>query len=405
MEFILFIVRRFNSARKAMAGFSFFSFIVIIGIAIGAAALIISLTVLNGFEHVLRDRLINLDSHILVYAYRGSNLPAVDLVIPQIKKHLGNNLVKASPIIEKTILIGKGKKRDGVQLRGIRPDYFQGRPSIKLCEGSLTPNGHGIVIGKHLAERLFIKLGDRVSVFSLKYNALPDAKNPPVFEQFTVTGLFESGIARFDDEVVYTDLAVVSDLFGYTKAEATGIELRLQSTDNLNAITSSLADVLPSPYRAVSIYRLYSNIFAWIELQKKPIPIILGLIILVAVFNVISVTLMLVLEKSGAIGILRTMGTKRRVIGSIFLFQGVYLSIIGILVGNLLAFFACWLQMKYNIITLPANVYFTSRVPMLPSAQIYLEVSLAAFFMSIFVSVVPAYIASKFSPVTTLRFQ
>ncbi|MBI2416944.1 MAG: ABC transporter permease [Ignavibacteriales bacterium] len=406
MELIFFLVRRFNAARKATGGFSLFSGIVISGIAVGTAALIITLTILKGFEFVLRDRLINLDSHIQIIAHGSLSLRNIDNLIPQIKKTLGDNVVSTSYYLDRYVLAGHGRKREGITMRGITATYFDQKLSIKPVAGSLSLNKDGtMVMGKYLAQRMFVKPGDKVTVFALKRAAVPDADNPPILEQFTVTGIFESGIAQFDDQCIYVPIKQVARMFELDENAASNIEIRLSSADSIAACAKRLKEVLPPTDAVVDIYQLYPQIFTWIELQKKPIPIILSLIVLVAVFNVISVTLMLALDKNKAIGILRTLGAPRRVIGVLFFLQGVYLAFIGIFIGNVLAYTLCTLQMKYNIITLPSSIYFTATVPMLIEPGSFLLVSAVGFIMSVLVSVLPAYIASRFSPVTTLRFQ
>lgn len=406
MQLILFLVKRFNAARKASGGFSIFSGIVITGIAVGTAALIITLTVLNGFEFILRDRLINLDSHIQLYARGSLTIKNVDKLIPKLDTLLEQNLASTNYYLDRYVLVGHGRKREGISMRGITDDYFTKKPSIKAIAGSLELSKPGtVILGKFLAERLFVKPGDKISVFAIRRAAVPDENNPPIIEYFTVTGIFESGIALFDDQCIYVPIRQVASLFELGDHVASNVEVRLASSENIDYFTDLLRQELPETVGVTNIYHLYPQVFTWIELQKKPIPIILGLIIIVAVFNVVSVTLMLALDKNKAIGILRTLGAQRRLVGTVFFLQGVYLSTIGIAIGNILALGLCLLQMHYNIITLPSNVYFTATVPMMLTPGSFIIVSLTGLCMSVFVSVVPAYIASRFSPVTTLRFQ
>lgn len=405
MDFIFFLVRRFNSSRKQVSGFSFFSGIVITGIAIGAAALIIALTVQKGFEFVLRDRLINLDSHIIIYPQNYNRLTPTKQLVPEIRKLIAPLSCTYASYIDKYVLVSHSKKREAVQVRGVTGDYFNDKTTLNVVQGKLAPAQSGsMVLGKFLAEKLFAKMGDKITIFALRESMLPDKNNPPIFEQFTITGIFESGIAQFDDNVVYIYQKDAERIFGFAPDCANGIEVRLKSADNIDSLTTYLQENLPKPYNAVNIYKMHPQIFTWIELQKKPIPIVLTLIIIVAVFNIISVTLMLILEKSSSIGVLRTLGIKRRQIGIIFLLQAMYLSFIGVMLGNILAFTLCKLQLKYNIITLPANIYFTSKVPLLLTADTFIIVSVFSFLMSVAAALIPAYIASRFSPLKTIGF-
>jgi lipoprotein-releasing system permease protein len=149
---------------------------------------------------------------------------------------------------------------------------------------------------------------------------------------------------------------------------------------------------------------LHRNIFTWIELQKEPIPIVLALIILVAAFNIIGTLLMIVLEKTNAVGILKTLGSKRKQIVVVFLINGAILAIAGIISGSVLAYLLMFIQEKYNVITLPSSVYFMSRVPFLITADTFLWIAIITFSLCILASIIPSLIASRIKPVNALRF-
>jgi lipoprotein-releasing system permease protein len=405
MQFIYFITRRFLSARRKERGVSIFSAIAASGIALGVATLIIALSVLNGFQQLLTDKLMSLDSHIQLRAISNVKLPPSTDIVIWMYKFLGNDCNQVKPFIEKLVIAGNAGMKEGIMVKGVPSDYFSNKTNINCVEGTLTPYWSDcIVLSKTLAGKLFAKVGSTITVFALKNNKMPSEENPPIILRLKVTGIYESGIAKYDENYSFISIETASRLFGYTRGEANGFEIKLNSLAHVEKLTSALQNDRTLPYSARSIYEIHAPIFTWIELQKKPIPIVLGLIVLVAVFNIISVTLMIVLEKSKAVGVLRILGTRSGVIGQIFLGQGIWLAVTGIIIGNILALVLSYIQLQFNVITLPASIYFTSKVPLLLRLDTFLLVSGVAFIFSLLVSVLPGYIASKISPLTAIRF-
>src|SRR5690606_3786581 len=180
--------------------------------------------------------------------------------------------------------------------------------------------------------------------------------------------------------------------------------IRLNNIEKIDSLTTLLRNELSYPLFAKSLYESHRNIFTWIELQQKPIPIILGLIIIVAVFNIFGTLLILVLEKTNAIGIIKSLGGNRKLVLTIFLFQGVVTGIIGIAAGNIIAFVLIYIQQTFDVITVPASVYFVTSVPFDTNPLIFLLVSVIALILSASASVIPGYIASKVSIIKSLRF-
>ena len=273
-----------------------------------------------------------------------------------------------------------------------------------MIEGELNlDKENSLVIGKTLATKLLIKVGDKVTLFALKNDKIPSMDDLPNIQNFFVDGIFESGMAEYDNMIGYTGLSTAQNLFSMP-GEINGIDIKLNSVNKIDSIAQVIRKELRYPYYARTIYEIYRNIFSWIELQKKPIPIVLGLIIIVAVFNIISALLMLVLEKTNAVGILKSLGAKGSSIIKIFFYQGIYLSAIGIIAGNILAWFLMFLQLELDIIKVPSSVYFVTRVPIELSLDVFLLVSIVTFILALLAAVIPSYFASRINPVSALRF-
>ena len=260
-----------------------------------------------------------------------------------------------------------------------------------------------MLIGKTLATKLYLKVGDKVTLFALQGDKIPSENDLPNIKRFTISGIFESGMAEYDNMFGFTNLISAQNLFGMPNA-INGIDIKLKNIEKADSIKNIIKSFARYPYHVNSIFEIHKNIFTWIELQKKPIPIILGLIILVAVINIIGALLILVLEKTNEIGVLKSLGAKGSQVIKIFLFQGIYLSSLGILTGNILALLLMSIQLQFDIIKVPSSVYFVTRVPIELSFEIFLFVSVIAFLLALLVSIIPSYFASRTNPVSALRF-
>ncbi|MFN3873582.1 MAG: ABC transporter permease [Ignavibacterium sp.] len=379
------------------------STIAIGGIALGVATLIIALSVISGFEKTLTEKLTDLDSHIKVFSFT-TKLPDIDNSLMKIDSICGMNLDYASPFLSNLALISFKNRKDGVTIKGIFDEGYKKKIVENIIDGKANLDSmNNLIIGKTLANKLLLKVGDRVTLFALKKNELPSPDNPPNIERFTIAAIFESGIAEYDASIAFTNLMSAQNLFSM-QDEVNGIDIKLNDISKADSLTNILRKELNYPYYARSIFDLHKNIFTWIALQKKPIPIILGLIIVVAVFNIVGTLLLMVIERTNSVGILKSFGTKRSQIIQIFLLQGIYLAIIGTIAGNILAIALMQIQSKFNIIKVPTSVYFVTKVPFDFSIEIFLIVSGITLILALLASLLPSIISSRINPVTALRF-
>ncbi len=402
MSFPLFISKKYTLSKKDSKFITLISSISIAGISLGVATLIIALSILSGFEKTLIDKIIDFDSQIKITSY-ANILPNYHVILPILKKELAPVGAEINPFASKLAIISSGKVKEGVSIKGINQENNVLNVKKDIIEGRFLLNNSSIIIGKKLADKLHVKIGDKVTIFALSKDEIPSPENPPNIEQYYVKGIFESGMAEYDDLYAYVSLAAAQKLFNIGD-NITGYDIKLKNISKIDSVADLLSRQLKYPHAVKSIYQTHRNIFTWIDLQKKPIPIILGFIILVAVFNIIGSLLMIVLEKTNAIGTLKSLGATGKQITSIFLYQGIFLAIIGIVIGNLLAYILMDIQLSYNIISLPSSVYFMSTVPISLSAITFLEVSGLTFALCILASVIPSFIASKIKPVSALRF-
>lgn len=381
------------------------SIISTIGICLGVATLIIALSVVSGFEKTLMIKIIEMDSHIKIFSVDHR----IQLKFTEIEKILANyksEIDYVSPNLNKTVIISKKGNSDGITLKGIGNLNYLEKLRSNLIEGNFNKeNKNQIFIGKSFAKRLFLKVGDKVSLISLNNYSEKKFNDFPNIELFTISGIYESGITNYDDIIAFTDLRTAQKFLINGNDLINEVDIKLKSLDNIQLLVSEIRDKLKYPLYAQNIFEMHRNIFTWIELQKKPIPIVLSLIIIVAVFNIISTLFLIVIDKTSAIGILKSLGLKRRQIIFLFLLQGMQITFYGIISGNLLALILIFVQKTFNIIKVPSNIYMVTNVPFDFSITIFIIVSLITMGLAFFAALSPSIVSSKINPIKAIKFQ
>jgi lipoprotein-releasing system permease protein len=404
MSFSAFVAKRYLHSGRNQGFFSFITAISIFGVMLGTATLIIALSVLGGFEKEITEKVVGFTSHVQVLGFQNQPL----------KKYVENSVLirrsipvvtAVSPFVAKEALIRFHDEVDGILLKGIDPDNDVSTTRRYMVAGTYELDRERgalphIVVGKKLAAKLGFKVGDKVSIFGIGRYA---DRGPARVMQFTVSGIYESGMAEYDDIYAFTDLSDAQTLFQLNDA-VSGYDLMLASVDSAESVSEQVQDLLGYPHYGRTVFQTYRNLFSWIELQKKPIPIILGLIIIVATVNIIGTLLMMVLDKTREIGVLASMGATRWEITAIFLRQGFTIALTGTLLGNLLAFGLCFAQMEFKFFSLPSDIYFMTSVPILLRPEYFILVSAVTMALCMLSSWVPARLASGMRPVNAIRF-
>jgi lipoprotein-releasing system permease protein len=405
MKLPFLIASRYISHNRGSKFISLISIITISGIALGVAVLIMAISILDGFEKSISENIIKFNAHINISGYSSKNLHEHYLIEQKLKNSLDGNYSEFSAYISKKVIISKKDLSEGIILSGIDSNYAKISLDriVKSGKIDLIQNSFGIVIGQKLAEKFSVNIGDKLTVFALNNDQPPSLSNLPIVEQFEVSAIYESGMAEYDDIHAFINFNTANEFFELSD-EVTGYNINLYDINKIDSVKNELSDILSYPYYVRSYRDINRHIFTWLELQQKPIPIVLGLIIIVAVFNIVGAVLMLIIQKTGAIGVLRSMGANSKQIIQIFVFQGVTLAIAGIVIGNLLAVSLSWLQNEFQIISLPEQIYYLSSVPISMNIETYLLVSISGFLLSLFASLIPSYIASRIQPITAIKF-
>ncbi len=411
MGYTSFVARRLAQSRSHNRFVSFLTFFAILGLAIGTMALLITVSILNGFQQKITENVSNFTSNIEIQGFEQVPLPDYTSTLRTISGQ--ENVKSVSPFVEHEAMIRVHRARsvdapstDGILLKGILPKYDNSdlRNEIKTGRydlnkvGSMAP----LLIGSKLARRLRADVGDTVFIFGIE--GVPSPLNPPRVLSFVVTGIYETGMSDYDDIYGYTDIGSASYLFNMPEGSVSGFDVMVDKLGSIGETSSHIESVLGYPYYPRTMYQMYRNLFAWIELQKKPIPIVIALIIIVAAFNIVGTLLMIVLEKINAVGILKTLGATRRSITRIFLAQGAFIGAVGTLTGSALAYALLELQHRYNIIHIPGDVYFMNTVPVSMQVTDFLVIGGIGFVLSVVASYLPARIASGFDPLESVRF-
>jgi lipoprotein-releasing system permease protein len=399
-----FIARRFFMTARRSPLLSFISTIAIAGVCLGTAALIIALSILDGFEREIKEKVISFTSHIHVTGYGSKPLDDPDRSVEILRERVPG-IRSIMPYAAREGMIRSRLGVEGVYLKGIDTSRDDGRLRAQITGGTYFSGVVGtvapLVIGKSLAWKLGVSAGDTVFVFALAGEGA--AGLSPRGKKFVVTGMFESGMTEYDEVFAATTLAAAGDLFRLP-GRVTGFDVMVDDVAKIDTIAASIESALGYPHAARSVYSVYRNLFSWAELQKKLSPILLSLIVLVATVNIIGTVLMFVLDKSREIGVLKSMGAGVSLLRKIFLYQGVLIGAAGVLLGDILALVLLWIQAEYAPLSLPADIYYMNRVPVLLDPWNFAVVSVLTLALSYVTTIIPAHAAGRTDPVKIFRF-
>lgn len=401
----LTIARRHLLSRHKFGYISFIGIVATSGLAIGIAALILTIAILNGFENEIKTKLLGFDAHIRVRLIYPNAMDSTAIVqqtlarIPEIKSYV--------PYVHGGAMIRHAQDTEGIIVEGLRDEdlkttlqveHFLQRGTLQL---SLPDNRNGILLGSKLAQQLGVDLGDELFLFTFQRSGF---LRQPRFKRFKVTGIYSSGIAEYDDIFVYVNLPAAQQLFDLGTG-FTGYQIILHDPAAIDPVTARINADLGYPYHAMSWNDLHANLFEWLKVQRIPIVLIFGLIAIVALFNIVSSLMMIVIEKTRDIGILKSLGLPNWDIARIFLYEGLIIGFAGALFGSLLALGLGWLQNRYQLIALPADVYFMNSLPVMLRLADFIVISLFGVLSAAIATVYPARKAAQLSPSEAIQYE
>ena len=407
MSFETYIARRYFGSGRFFVSIS--TWITIVGVTIGVAAVCIVVSAHNGFEAELRSRLLGASSHITIFPFQGGFITDYRELDDQLEKI--DHVQAASPFIFYKAAISSASAGDGIIVRGIDLDRESRTADIErdITAGAYTFEKSvmggdtlpGILIGDGLANQLGVYLGDPVVLYSLRGEDLRRGIRPRL-AKFLVTGVFQTGMYEFDGSMVYISLQDAQDLFK-TGDAATAVHLKLDDMYLAESLAPRIDSALGFKYDVVPWTIMHKNIFSWIAIEKLLLAIGFSLIVLVAGFSIVSTLVMLTMEKRGEIGILKTMGAVPASIRRIFVYKGLAIATIGVTSGWAISLTAGFIQNRWKVISLPADIYFITYVPIDSHWLDYLLAGGVTYLICFLAALVPAQQAARMSVVEVLR--
>jgi len=410
---ILYIGLRYTRAKRRTQFISFITLTSVLGIALGVMALIVVLSVMNGFQAELRERILGMTSHTTITGHNGQ------LADWQQLEHRITGLAHIegmAPFIHGQVMINADRRVSGTLLRGIVPRYEPRVSDVanKMKQGQLTdlkPGRFSIVLGVELANYLGVMLGDKVTLITPQVNSTP-AGILPRLKRFTVVGIFQVGMYEYDRNLAIVHIQDAAKLFRMDNS-VSGLRLKLDNLFDAPQISRSLANKLYQHYRVNDWTQAHSNFFKAIKTEKRVMFIILLLIVAVAAFNIVSTLVMVVTDKRGDIAILKTQGLSNSQVMGIFIVLGGVIGLIGTTLGAaggvLLALnietIVPAIERLFDVQFMAADVYYISDVPSKLDWQDVYRITGIAFILSLLATLYPAWQASRVNPAEVLRYE
>lgn len=406
MNFELFLAGRIISRSKS----NFSRPIVrlgVISVALGLSVMILSVAIVTGFQQQIRDKVIGFGSHITITNYQVNNsyepspisidqpfLPAL-LNLPGIN-HLQVYATKAG-------IIKTEDQIEGVVLKGVGKDYDWSFFSQKMLEGRIFSAGdsvpnNDVIISKSLASRLMLKAGDPLRMYFVGGDEMQ-----PRGRKFNISGIFETGLDEFDKLYVFADIGHIQKLNGWSNQEVGGFEVTIDDFNQIDEMGQLVYNTIGYNFDSKTIKQSQPQIFEWLSLQDINVIVIIILMVLVAGITMISTLLILILEKTNLIGLLKAFGTQNRSIGKIFLYNAIYIIGKGLLWGNLIASSLCFIQLKTGFLKLNQESYYISQVPINYQLSHVLIINIGTLIICTLMLIIPTFIITRISPLKAIR--
>ena len=417
LPYELFIGLRYLKAKRKQTFISIITLISVLGVMVGVMALIVVLSVMDGFGYEIREKILGAHAHIFLYKY-GGGISDYRGVIKRIEGIPG--VRAAAPFASSQVMLSSRGGVTGAYIRGIDPPLERRVSTLQqsIKEGTISGLNRnekgrfpGIIVGKELAKNLSLFLGDTVTVISPQGDVSPVGMTPRV-KRFQVTGIFEFGMFDYDSTFAYISLPSAQEFLRIGDV-ATTIEISVKDIYQAGVIAQRIREKLGSAYYTKDWMEMNQKLFSALKLEKVMMFILLSLIVGVAAFNIISTLIMVVMEKHRDIAILKSMGARRGSIMKIFVFEGFIVGVIGTLLGTFFGLLIAHnlqaitglLERMFGFKAMPGDVYWISQLPSRVDPLDVIIVIGIAVGISLLATIYPAWKASSFDPVEALRYE
>jgi lipoprotein-releasing system permease protein len=409
----LFIVRRMIGSRKGIRSFSrSIVGIAIFGIALGLTVMIVAVAIVTGFKKEISNKVTGFGAHIQIVnmdsnlSYETLPIPAEVESVNQLKNLPG--IKNVQPYAIKAGIIKTGDEIHGAVLKGVDGSYDWDFVARHLTQGSLlhivdSVRSNMVVISENTSELLKLGVGDQFTMYFIQ--------DPPRARTFTIEGIYNTSLEEFDQLYIFSDIKQVQRLNDWELGEVSGYEVILDRMQELPQMTQEVRELVAfdfmddgSRLKVENIQEKYSQIFDWLNLQDMNVIILILLMVIVAGFNMISGLLILILERTNMIGILKALGTTNASIRKIFLYQSGYLTVVGLLWGNLIGIVICILQKYLHLISLDPSSYYLDTVPINLNALHVILLNLGTMAITFIFLLLPSMIIARISPDKSIRF-
>lgn len=413
MNLELFIAKRLVTGKESK-GFVSRNIVRIatVGISLGLAIMLISVSVVTGFKKEISDKVVGFGAHLQIENYDSNESFATNPIskdqkfIPQLQNIQGIRHVQTFGI--KLGIIKTKQDIQGVVLKGVDKDYDWTFFKHNITEGNVftitdSVKTNQILISREIASVLKLKTGDNVAMYFIQ--------DPPLMRRFVISGIYETGLEEFDKTFIIGDIKHVRKLNNWDSTQVSGFEITVNDFDKLNEMKARVENLiglnlLPdgSSLRVTSIKDKNPQLFDWLNLQNINVWVILILMIIVAGFNMVSGLLILILERTNMIGLLTSLGAQSYSIRRIFLYQSGFLIMKGLFWGNLIGIGICWLQYHFKFVKLEQASYFITSVPINFNILYFALLNVGTLAATMLMLVIPSFIISRISPDATLRY-
>ncbi len=409
MSFERFIALRYLRSKQQTLFINIIMLVSVIGITVGVAALLVVLSVFNGFNKVVTDVLVGFDPHVRIVAARGKEFVVSDSLVQQLQS---DARIRAwSPYIESKAMLSLRGQNRVVVVRGVVDSTIGQvsgvRDALVLGSFDVAEKGKqaGIVLGLTLADRLGATVGTELTVISpVGVDAFLMQYGQPLMRTFTVVGIYDSRNKDYDSYYAYISLDAARKLFQYP-ASVSGIEVRAYDIAQSDDVQRSLQQSIGSRYTVMTWYDLHKDLYSVMQIERWSAYIILCLIIGVATFNMLGSLTMGVIEKRRDIGVLKSLGANNRNVMRVFMFEGIFVGVVGTVLGMALGLLVCYLQITYHLFPLDPNVYIISAIPVHIRWTDFAAIGSASMILSSLAALYPARRAASLMPVEAIRWE
>lgn len=392
---IKYFINKINSKKEESSVLKFTSKAAFFSITLGTFALIISLSILDGFEDMLTESTTKFTSDISIVNIKNGFVTRDSVDLTGI-----DNIKKITEVVEKPVIMRKKKDIDGFVLKGINRNS-----DLELFDYNYpfsSDSSKEIVVSEIIQKKYNLNIDDELVLYAVEYNQKSSPKTK--ISKFKIVGTYSTGLGEYDKSIIFSPLVTSKYFFDIPEEYSTRLEISVLDKSKINETTNTVAELIPFPFMVKNVFDYQRSALIWIQVQKEPVPLVLGIISIVATLNVVTMLLIMIVEKTKQIGILKILGMSSKDVSKIFISIGVMLTAKAAMTGALLAFLLSFLQQEYSIIGLDSSIYYLDKVPITINPIHYIIVVSNAILISLIVVSIPAIISSKFNPLRILRF-